>query len=239
MPDIRIEVTRVLGSVEPFIAGQDVGVAPSVSRVIGDVEPFVAGQDVGVDISISRVIGDVMILAERATVRVRPSVARVIGTVAPALIGLSPALRVSLTKAIGPVRASVQASGSYWQPPTYTPPAAAPDEPYLPLIEMRGYQWQNEPNLVTTQMASGVLRQRQRRRVKLRQLNVQLKLTCRQLANLEELLTQVNSNWFRWPVLTGQSEGLITEHTVRITEIVNYTTDGDMFTVTLAIEALF
>ena len=239
MADIRIEVTRVIGSVKPFIAGQPVDVDISITDAIGPVSVAILGAHPYVRISISEVLNTASAFIEKPTIRLRPAVSRIIGTVSTNIIGLAPSIKFYLTRAIGSVRIVTKGTGTYWQPVDYVPPPDHPEEPYLPLIEMTGYRWQNEPNIVSTQMASGVVRQRQKRSQKLRQLNVQLKLTCRQLTNLEELLTKVNSSWFRWPVMTGQSNGLIEEHTVRITDIVGYSADGDMYTVTLAVEAVF
>lgn len=232
-PEVRIEVSRVIGGVAPLMR-PSTAVFIEVSRVIGDVTPLMVS-GTAVFMEVSRVIGSVALSAGPDGPRTRIEVQRVVGDVSPVLIGVEPALRISIPRLVGYPRIFIQAKGSLWNPPDYTGP-----EPYLPLIELDGYTWTNQSNLIITDMASGVRRQRRRYKTKTRSVDCTLNLNCVQLENLEEFLGRVGSSWFRWPVITGQSGGVLAEHIARIVDTVDMGSAGDdLYEVTLQMEVFF
>jgi hypothetical protein len=148
---------------------------------------------------------------------------------------------------IGFVRPTLKAEGNLWQPPNYVPkpPSSpgesySPDEPYLPLVQLDDYEWRNDPNIVRTEMESGVIRQRRYSVSRIRTVEATIHVNCRQLANFEQLLQSVKSSWFRWPVLTGQSNGLVKEHIARIIDVVGISVIGnDLYEVSFDMEVYF
>ena len=229
-----------------------------VSRVIGGVAPFVQNPDPELSIGVSRVIGDISLVLGQTVVETQITISRIIGAVSPLIIGTAPALLVNVLRIIGGVRSKLSSKPSLWQPPNYVPPVIPPTEsgeppsgyppgygssyvePYLPLPELPRYRWENQPHYISTQMVSGVRRQRRRARTTVRTLELTLKLSCQQLANLEELLTRVGGSWFELPLITGASEGWVRTHTARIISEVSIQTLGEtLYEARFTVEAFY
>jgi hypothetical protein len=206
-----------------------------VSRVVGAVSPFVQNPDPELSVEVSRVIGEIGLTLGPTIVEAQITISRIIGAVSPLAIGTVPALAVSVLRIIGGVRTKLLSQPSLWQPASYEA-----EEPYLPLPELPRYRWENQPHYVSTQMASGVRRQRRRARTSVRTLELSLQLSCQQLANLEELLTRVGGSWFELPLLTGASEGWVRTHTARVVSEVSIQTLGEtLYEARFTVEAFY
>jgi hypothetical protein len=85
---------------------------------------------------------------------------------------------------------------------------------------MEGYQYQNAPGLVRTEMESGVIRQRLRWAAGGRPASVRVLLSGAQLVQMEGVLAAVGDSWWNLPLVTGSSSGAVAVHTVRLTSSV-------------------
>jgi len=211
---------------------------PLGSDPIGDSPGVVAGTvPTQVYTAVSRVIGSVQLLARLVTRDARVSVSRVIGSV-KILTGAALAARVAVSRVIGAVRLRGSVLGSPWTEP-WTPPGAESGSEFggLPCPTLEGYQYQNAPGLVRTEMESGVIRQRKRWGLSVRPALARVVLTGAQLVQMEAVFVAAGAAWWNLPMVTGSSDGAVAMHSVRLSGPVQVRAlAADVFEVLLPLE---